>query len=169
MRYIGANVQNNCSLFAVLAQEGKVKRRTRFENNPQALRKCLGGLPRPAPSVMEAGYRWEPLYEVVEELGLAVSLAQPLRVRLMAEARIQIDTIDAATVAHLLPLNYLPTASIPPRDMRDLREMLRHRVRLAKTQAMVKNRIHSERAHGLDRLKKQWYNGSGSKYALGKG
>lgn len=110
MRYTGAKVHKNYTLLAILAQEGKVEQRTRIENNPQALREFLGGLPKPAHLVIEAGYHWQPFYEVVEELDLAVSLAQPLKVKLMAEARIKTDTIDAATLVHPLRLNYLPIA-----------------------------------------------------------
>lgn len=143
MRYIGADVHKNYTIFAVLTQEGKVEQRTRIENDAQALREFLGGLPKPAHLVVEAGYHWQPFYEVVEELDLAVSLAHPLKVKMIAEARIKTDTIDAATLAHLLRLDYLPTAYIPPREVRDLRETLRHRARLVKTQTMVKNRIHA--------------------------
>jgi len=143
MRYIGANVHKNNTLFAVLAQEGKVEQRTRIENNLQALREFVGGLPKPAHWVIEAGYHWQPFYEVVEELDLAVSPAQPLKVKLMAEARIKTDTIDAATLAHFLLLNYLPIAYIPPREVRDLLEILRHPARLVKTQTMAKSRIHA--------------------------
>ena len=92
---------------------------------------------------MEAGYHWQPFYEIVEELGFEVSLAHPLKVKLIAKARIKTDTIDATTLAHPLRLDYLPTAYIPPREVRDLREILRHRARLVKTQTMVKNRIHA--------------------------
>jgi len=143
VRYIGADVHKNYTIFAVLTQEGKVEQRTRIENNPQALREFLGGLPKPAHLAVEAGYYWQPFYEIVEELGFEVSLAHPLKVKLIAEARIKTDTIDATTLAHLLRLDYLPTAYIPPRKVRDLREILRHRARLVKTQTMVKNRIHA--------------------------
>ena len=143
MRYIRANVHKNCTLFAVLAQEGKLEKRTRIENNPHALREFLGGLPKPAHLVIDAGYHWQPFSEVVEEVDLAVSLAQPLKVKLIPEARIETDTIDAATLAHLLRLNYLPMAHVPPRQVRDLREILRHRARLVENQSMVKNRIHA--------------------------
>ena len=120
-----------------------MEQRTRIENNPQALREFLGGLPKQAHLVIEAGYHWQPFYEVVEQLDLAVSLAQPLKVKLIAEARIKTDAPGAATLAHLLRLNYLPIAYINPREVRDLREILRHRARLVKTQTMVKNRIHA--------------------------
>ena len=63
--------------------------------------------------------------------------------KLIAEARIKTDTIDATTLAHLLRLDYLPTAYIPLREVRDLREILRHRAKLVVTRTAVKNRIHA--------------------------
>jgi hypothetical protein len=43
---------------------GKVEKRTRLENKPQALREFLGCLPKPAHLVIEADHRWQPFYEV---------------------------------------------------------------------------------------------------------
>lgn len=57
---------------------------------------------------MEAGYHWQPFYEIVEEIGFEISLARPLKVKLIAEARIKTDTIDATTLVHLLRLDYPP-------------------------------------------------------------
>lgn len=67
-------------------------------------------------------------------------MAHPFKVKLIAEARIKTDTIDATTLAHLLRLDYLPTAYIP---LREVREILRHRAKLVVTRTVVKNRIHA--------------------------
>ena len=60
---------------------------------------------------------------------------------MIAEARIKTDKIDSETLAHLLRLGYLPCSYIPPRNVRRLREMVRHRVKLGRIRKDVKNRI----------------------------
>jgi len=143
MRHIGADVHKEYTVFCILTPEGEIEQRVRVENNPQFIREFLSQIPRPAHLALEASYHWQPFFELVEEMDIQVSLAHPFKVKLIAEARIKTDTIDATTLAHLLRLDYLPTAYIPPRGVRDLREILRHRAKLVATRTAVKNRIHA--------------------------
>ena len=52
------------------------------------------------------------------------------------------DAVDARTLAQLLAVNLLPEAYIAPREIRDLRDLLRHRVALTQLRTAVKNRVH---------------------------
>jgi transposase len=65
-------------------------------------------------------------------------------------ARVKTDAIDAKTLAHLLRAGFLPEAYIAPRELRDLRELLRHRATLTRMRSAVKNRVHAILAkHGI--------------------
>ena len=70
-------------------------------------------------------------------------LAHPLRTRAIAAARVKTDAVDAKTLAHLLRTGLLPEAYIAPPELRDLRELLRHRAVLTRMRAAVKNRVHA--------------------------
>ena len=60
------------------------------------------------------------------------------------------DAIDAKTLAHLLRTGFLPEAYVAPRELRDLRELLRHRATLTRMRSAVKNRVHAILAkHGI--------------------
>src|SRR6266566_2030585 len=60
--------------------------------------------------------------------------------------------VEASTLAHLLRADLLPEAYIAPRELRDLRELLRHRAALTAMRAALKNRIHAILAkHGITR------------------
>jgi predicted metal-dependent phosphoesterase TrpH len=48
--------------------------------------------------------------------------------RAIAAARVKTDSVDARTLAHLLRTDLLPEAYIAPREIRDLRDLLRHGV-----------------------------------------
>jgi transposase len=72
-----------------------------------------------------------------------VILAHPLKTRAIAEARIKTDTIDATTLAELLRLDGIPKAYIPPREVRDIRELLRYRASLVSIRVRIKKKIHA--------------------------
>ena len=76
---------------------------------------------------MEATGNWMYPYETIEKYVPDVVLAHPLKTRAVAEARIKTDTIDATTLAELLRLDGIGKAYIPPRELRDVRELLRYR------------------------------------------
>lgn len=97
--------------------------------------------------------RWEWLAELLEDAGYEVHLAHPLRTRAIAVARVKTDAVDARTLAHLLRADLLPEAYVAPRELRDLRELLRHRVALTGMRSALKNRVHAILAkHGITRL-----------------
>ena len=51
------------------------------------------------------------------------------------------DAVDARTLAHLLRTDLLPEAYIAPRPLRDLRDLLRHRVALTRMRSALKHRV----------------------------
>ena len=92
---------------------------------------------------LEATYGWEWLAELLQEAGYDVHLAHPLRTQAIAAARVKTDAVDAKTLAHLLRTGLLPEAYIAPPELRDLRELLRHRAVLTRLRTSVKNRVHA--------------------------
>ena len=53
------------------------------------------------------------------------------------------DAVDAKTLAHLLRTGLLPEAYIAPPELRDLRDLLRHRATLVHLRTSIKNRVHA--------------------------
>ena len=78
--------------------------------------------------------------------------APGIRTRAIAAARVKTDAVDAKTLAHLLRADLLPEAYVAPRDLRDVRELLRHRIALTRMGSALKNRVHAILAkHGITR------------------
>ena len=71
-------------------------------------------------------------------------MAHPLKTRAIAEARIKSDKIDARILADLARGNLLPTSWIPPKEIRELRDLIRQRIFLVKQRTKLKNKIHAE-------------------------
>jgi len=79
---------------------------------------------------------------ILEELTLGVTLAHPLKVKAMAEAKIKTDKINSKTLAHLMRCDLVPAAYVCSPQARIIKNLLRHCMFLVRLQTMVKNRIH---------------------------
>jgi len=80
------------------------------------------------------------MYDLLEELGVDITVAHPLKVRAIADAKIKHDSMDAGTLARLLRTDLIPPVYVPPKDVRERKNLLRHRLWLVKLQTMTKNR-----------------------------
>jgi transposase len=88
----------------------------------------------------------------LEEAGYELHLAHPLRTKAIAAARVKTDAVDARTLAHLLRTDLLPEAYIAPPELRELRDLLRHRVALTRIRSALKQRVGAILAkHGIQR------------------
>jgi transposase len=83
------------------------------------------------------------LYEAVEGSGVKAVLANPLKMKAIASAKIRNDKVDAGVLASLLQGGLVAECYVPPRDIRELRALVRHRLQLVRTATMVKNLVHS--------------------------
>ncbi|MFQ5802592.1 MAG: IS110 family transposase [Candidatus Methylomirabilales bacterium] len=122
---------------------GEVLKEARLPNRPEDFQAFAEDLPRPIRLVMEATGNWQYLYECWEELAEDIQMAHPLKTKAIASARIKTDRLDKGILAHLGLADLVPQAYIPSRDIRDLREVLRHRAFMVALQTRLKNRIHS--------------------------
>jgi len=82
------------------------------------------------------------MYDLLEELDIKTVVGHPLKIRAIADAKIKSDSIDAKTLAHLLRADLIPQVHVPPKEVREQKNLLRHRLWLVRLQTMTKNRIH---------------------------
>jgi len=83
------------------------------------------------------------MHDWLDDLVGSVTLADPLKVKAIAEAKIKTDKIDSTTLAHLLRCDLIPSAHVSSPAARIGKKLLRHRMFLVRLSTMVKNRIHS--------------------------
>jgi transposase len=69
-------------------------------------------------------------------------LVHPWKTRAIASARIKHDRLDSRVLAELLRTGYLAEAYIAPREVRELRQLLRHRARSVQWATRAKNGVH---------------------------
>ena len=89
---------------------------------------------------MEAtGVYWKPVYYVLED-GLRVILVNPAEIKRMPGRKT--DVSDCAWLAQLLDNGMLRPSFIPPREIRELRDLVRYRVSLKHDHTRIANRLH---------------------------
>lgn len=143
MQYVGFDIHKRYTFFTQIDDAGRIQRQGKLSNTGEAMTQFFNQITEPAEVVLEASINWYHLYDLLEGLGVPVTLAHPLRTRAIADAKVKTDKIDSTTLAQLLRADLIPSAYIPPREIRDLRELLRYRAALVRVQTMVKNRIHA--------------------------
>jgi len=114
----------------------------RIDNDPRALVAECRKAGRGAPVTIEATYGWYWAVDALVAEGFEVHLAHPLGMKaLRRRKRVKTDPRDAYELANLLRLGSLPKAYIAPPDLRELRELVRHRRQLVKLSTAVKASI----------------------------
>src|SRR3954453_21901934 len=152
MNSVGIDLHRNRSHIAVIDEHGEQLLSRRIVNDRDTFLELLDAIEGDSRIAVEATYGWEWLAELLEDAGYDVHLAHPSRTRAIAAARVKTDAVDARTLAHLLRADLLPEAYIAPRELRDLRDLLRHRVALTRMRSALKNRVSAVLAkNGVER------------------
>jgi transposase len=141
MHSVGIDLHRSRSHVAVIDDRGEVLLSRRIVNDPAMFLELLGEIDGECRIALEATFGWEWLADVLQAAGYDLHLAHPLRTKAIASARVKTDAVDAKTLAHLLRADLLPEAYIAPRELRELRDLLRHRVALTRMRSALKNRV----------------------------
>jgi transposase len=143
MEYYGVDVHKRYSVFACVDEQGRVVRRGRVPNSPEALAAIAapsGGL---AKAVIESTGNWSYVHDELAPWVEEVVLAHSLRVKAIASAKVKTDRVDAETLAQLLRGGLIPAAYCPPPAVRDRRDWLRSRMAVVRMGTQLKNRVHA--------------------------
>jgi transposase len=117
--------------------------KARIDNDPEAFAEQIALMGETPEVVLEATYGWYWAVDLLQDHGAAVHLAHPLGVKGFAYRRVKNDERDAADLADLLRMGRLPEAWIAPPDVRELRELVRHRAKLVSLRSGLKCSVHA--------------------------
>ena len=93
--------------------------------------------------VESTGNMWHKTYEAFESCDIKMKLANPIKTRAIAEARIKTDKLDSKILAHLLRSDLIADCYMPPKEIRLQRTLLGHRATISREQTKVENRIYA--------------------------
>ncbi len=144
MKYVGVDIGKKKCRAALINPQGKIVKELDFSNNSEGIASLTSMLTMDDRVVMEStGPYWLDLYNQLDELHIPVVLANPLKTKAIASARIKSDKVDARILAHLLRTDLIPECYVPPKEMREIRSLVRHRLSIVKLRTMVKNKAHA--------------------------
>jgi len=139
--YLGVDLHRRRSYVVLMDSQGNISDQRRLPND--AMPDYVAQLPERTFAVLEATGNWSFMYDILEAGTDEVVLAHPKRVRAIAAAKVKTDKIDATILPHLARADLLPLAYAPPVEIRELRDLVRHRSKLVRERTRHKNRIHT--------------------------
>src|SRR6266513_1789094 len=155
MNYVGIDIHKRYSVLAAQDEEGRKLKEARIEgNSAEDYARFFQSLEGPSRAVLEACWNWGLTHDVLEEIEEVeeIVLAHPFKTRLIADAQIKTDRLDAFALGTLLRGNLVARAHIPRSETRARKNLLRQRLYWARLRTMLRNRIHAllDRQHELE-------------------
>lgn len=141
--YVGIDLHRRRSVIVQRSGEGGTLAVTQVMNDDVlAFAKAVTDAGEHPEVVIEATYGWYWAVDLLEELGCTVHLAHPLGNN-WGHRRVKNDVRDAEDLVDLLRLGRLAESWIAPPEVRELRELVRHRAKLVSLRTNLKLQVHS--------------------------
>lgn len=142
-RYVGLDIHKHYCVVAGVNREGQVVLqpvRVEYADLEGWLQKSLQGSDH---VVIESTTNAWHVYDLLEPLAERVVVANPIKVKQIATARVKTDIRDTLILARLLAANLAPDVWVPPVHVRQVRQLLSQRRQLVETHTQILNRMHS--------------------------
>lgn len=144
--FIGMDLHKNTSTLCVKDKEGEAILSKKILTDKNSVRNFINLVKEQSSEIslaVEPVSQWYYYADLIENLGVDVHLAHPMRVKAIASARVKTDKIDAGVLCDLLRGNLLPEAYFSPPNVRSWKEQCRFRASLLNLRTQVKNKIHA--------------------------
>lgn len=142
MLYLGIDCHRSFSHCTILDETGQTVFKGRMPHNEMQYSSLFSSLPdEKVVAVVEAGYGWGVIYEMLSALGVEVKVGHPASIRAIASARIKTDKRDSMILATLLRGDLIPEIYVPDKEERSLKSVLRERLSIVKERTRLKNKI----------------------------
>lgn len=143
MRVVGLDVSRTVAEIAYL-ENGEIKSGGRVELVHSVLAWWAATQLRAMDHVvLEATGNTTAVVNAVRAHVARVVVANPFQVRLIADARVKTDKIDAAVLAQLYASGFLPEVWIPDDATQTLRRQVARRAQIVRQRVRLKNEVHS--------------------------
>jgi len=140
VRYLGIDVHKDVAHVCALDLEGKVLFRETVPMN-HAFDQFAARLTAWDHVALEATTNAFTLYDTLAAHAGEVVVVNPLKTRLIAEARIKSDRLDARILADLMRSDFIYRVWVPPTEIRALRSLVGQRTGVNKQLTQVKNAL----------------------------
>ena len=146
MKSIGIDIGKRRCIVCTMDRNGTVLEETGYENTYAAAtafaRKARREYGKCQAVCESTGNLWIKTYEAFEDRGIPIELANPMKVRAIAEASVKTDKADALILADMLRGGYIAECYASEGRTADERKLVRYRRILVKSRTREKNLIH---------------------------
>jgi len=143
-RYFGLDLAKRETQLAVLDASGSEKQQKRFATSRNEFLAFSAELRKGDTVALEVTTNAIAIARLIRDNSPArVIISNPVKTRVIAEARIKTDKIDARVLAELARVGYLPKVWLPDEDTESLRQFTSDRTSLVRRRTECKNTIHS--------------------------
>ena len=139
----GIDLHKRKSVICTVDSNGNRVKEATINSHPKALTAYFATLPGDHRAVVEATSGWYWVSDLCAGIGVDLKLAHAGRLKAISQAKVKTDRVDAATLAQLLRVDLIPEAFAMPPATRELRDILRGRLRLIQSRTRCKNTITS--------------------------
>ena len=143
MYYTGIDLHKKTSFLTTIDQDGRIVKRTNLPNDESQILDFFADLSDRSKVVIESTSNWYWLYDLLKDNGFDVVISNPVKTKAIASAKIKNDKLDSHMLAQLLRADLLATVYASSKEIRQLKELLRHRSKLVRDTVRMKNRIHN--------------------------
>ncbi len=143
MFYSGIDLHKDNCFITTVDDSGEIVKQERLRNIPEIILAYFASLPGPHKSVVECTAGWYWLDDLLDAHGIELILAHAKYLKAISYAKVKTDKVDSETLAKLLRLDSIPQAHKIRRDLRDLRDVMRARLRLVQKRTSCCVSIHN--------------------------
>lgn len=141
MYYVGLDVHKRSVSFCVKLADGTVVQEGEVKATRVALAEWAEKLPRPWVGALEATLFSHWIYYWLQNFASEMRMGHPARMKAISSGKKKNDRVDAAMITDLLRCNLFPAIQVLPEPYVALRQILRYRNLLVRSQVQMKNKI----------------------------
>src|SRR5215469_6317130 len=139
--YIGFDVHKKSVSYCVKNAAGKIVEEGKPRATREVLRQWAGKRSEPWHGAMEATLFSGWIYDTLKPFAAELQMGHPAMMKPIAASKTKNDRIDARKTADLVRCNLLPICYVAPREIRELRRMLRYRNLVVAQATRMKNKM----------------------------
>jgi transposase len=143
MYYSGIDLHKDNCFITTINDSGAIVRQERLRNEPELILAYFIALGGPHTTVVESTTGWYWLSDLLETHGIELVMAHAKYLKAIAYAKVKTDKVDSHTLALLLRMDFIPHAHKIHRELRDLRDVMRARLRFVGRRTCCFIHIHS--------------------------
>jgi transposase len=128
--YCGVDLHAKRSQVCVIDDRGEVLVNRRVANRLEEILEVLAPFGTGIPTAVESTFNWYWVVDGLQDAGHEAHLGHPLKLAMIAKAKVKTDPWDAFKLARLLRSGDFPEAYIYPRSTRPIRDLVRQRGKL---------------------------------------